>query len=88
MLLEGMEISDELYVKMFISKLRLTYEYKDPLTKKKELKAAAQRKVKIQQRLTDIEKELTDESIKPKQLKTLKAEEESLKEEKSEMEAD
>ena len=30
MLLEGMEISDELYVKMFVSKLRLTYEYKDP----------------------------------------------------------
>ena len=30
MLLEGMEICDELYVKMFIAKLRLTYEYKDP----------------------------------------------------------
>ena len=38
MLLEGMEISDELYVKMFISKLRLTYEYKDPKSKQKELK--------------------------------------------------
>jgi len=33
MLLEGMEISDELYVKMFVAKLRLTYEYKDPKSK-------------------------------------------------------
>ena len=33
MLLEGMEICDELYVKMFIAKLRLTYEYKDPKKK-------------------------------------------------------
>ena len=30
MLLEGMEISDELYVRMFVAKLRLNYEYKDP----------------------------------------------------------
>ena len=38
MLLDGMEISDELYVKMFIAKLRLAYEYKDPARKQKELK--------------------------------------------------
>ena len=44
--------------------------------------------MKINQRLTEIEKELTDESIKPKQLKTLKAEEESLKEERSDLESD
>ena len=47
MLLDGQEISDKLYVKMFIAKLRMTYEYKDPATKAKELKVTAQRKMKI-----------------------------------------
>jgi hypothetical protein len=30
LLLSGQEISDELYVRLFVTKLRLTYEYKDP----------------------------------------------------------
>lgn len=30
MLLDGLEINDELYVKMYIAKLRMAYEYKDP----------------------------------------------------------
>ena len=42
--------------------------------------------MKINQRLGDIEKELTEESIKPKTLKTLKAEQDSLQEEKEKME--
>ena len=66
MLLDGLEISDELYIKMFIAKLRMTYEYKDPATKQKELKATANRKMKINQRLADIEKELQEEGIKAK----------------------
>ena len=85
MLLDGLEISDELYVKMFIAKLRMTYEYKDPATKQKELKAKANRKMKINQRLAELEKELQDESIKAKQIKTLNTEKAQLKEELSEL---
>ena len=44
--------------------------------------------MKINQRLTDIEKELCEEGIKPKTLKTLKAEEEQLKDEREQMDSD
>lgn len=30
LLASGEEIRDDLYVKLFITKLRMTYEYKDP----------------------------------------------------------
>ena len=85
MLLEGMEICDELYVKMFIAKLRLTYEYKDPNKKQRELKEQASRKMKINNRLADIEKELAEDSIKPKSMKTLTTEKEKLCEERDSM---
>jgi len=38
LLLDGQEISDELYVKVFVTKLRMQYPYKDPKTKQKEIK--------------------------------------------------
>ena len=47
MLLDGQEISDTLYVELFVAKLRMTYQYKDPKEKQKELKAQANRKMKI-----------------------------------------
>lgn len=82
MLLDGQEISDKLYVKMFIAKLRMAYEYKDPAKKAKEMKAAASRKMKIGLRLTEIEKELQEEGIKSKQTKTLNTEKSTLEVEK------
>ena len=33
LLLDGCEISDDLYVKVFITKLRMQYPYKDPKSK-------------------------------------------------------
>ena len=44
--------------------------------------------MKINQRLSEIEKELVEENIKPKQLKALKAEQDSLTEEKTKLEAE
>jgi hypothetical protein len=50
-LLDGQEIPDELYVRLFVNKLRATYEYKTPLTKCQEIKAEAERLVTIYARL-------------------------------------
>ena len=88
MLLDGLEISDDLYVKMFVAKLRMTYEHKDPATKQRELKSQANRKMKINQRLAEIEKELQEESIKAKQTKALNAEIVVLQEERSSLEVE
>ena len=88
MLLDGMEISDELYIKMFIAKLRMAYEYKDPATKQKELRMTANRKMKINQRLAEIEKELQEEGVKAKQTKTLNHEKAALEEEKVSLETE
>ena len=87
-LLDGQEISDDLYVALFVAKLRMSYAYKDPKEKQRELKAQAQRKMRIMQRLGEIEKELQEEGIKPKQAKTLKAEEQELNEEKASLEVE
>lgn len=43
LLLDGDEISDDLYVKVFVTKLRIQYPYKDPKTKQKEIKTQAKR---------------------------------------------
>lgn len=47
-LLDGQEISDELYVRLFICKLRTAYEYKCPVTKHSEIRETAKRYVEIQ----------------------------------------
>lgn len=46
-LLEGQEISDALYVRLFICKLRCTYAYKCPVTKRREADVKAHRYVEI-----------------------------------------
>ena len=73
---------------LFVAKLRMAYQYKDPKEKQKELKAQAQRKMKIMQRLGEIERELQEEGIKTKQVKILKGEEQALKDERDGMETD
>lgn len=66
MLLSGKEINDELYVKLFVTKLRLTYEYKDPQTQRMEIQAAAKQQVDLQQRLQNIDEELEQEGLQKK----------------------
>jgi hypothetical protein len=51
LLLSGTEISDQLYVKLFVTKLRLTYEYKDPHTQRNETKKAARIQAELNIRL-------------------------------------
>ena len=71
LLLDGQEISDDLYVRVFLTKLRMQYEYKDPKTKQREVKNQAKRQVQINDRLRAIQDELQDETLKKKQIKLL-----------------
>lgn len=57
-LLNGEEISDELYVRLFICKLRTAYAYKCPITKRREQKAKASRYVDINIRIGEIAQEI------------------------------
>jgi hypothetical protein len=42
-LLNGEEIRDETYIRLFVHKLRTLYEYKSPSQKRKEVKDKAER---------------------------------------------
>ncbi len=77
-LLEGREIPDELYVRLFVNKLRATYAYKSPLDKLMEVREEAARMVDIYARLQAIASELQREDIKERQIKKLQAEEAEL----------
>jgi len=60
-LLDGREIPDELYVRLFVNKLRCRYEYKSPQVKMDEVKAEAQEVCDINARIGEIDREmLTD----------------------------
>ena len=74
LLLDGEEISDDLYVRVFVTKLRIQYPYKDPKTKQKELKSQARRIVEVNDRLRSIQDELQQEDLKKKQIKALENE--------------
>lgn len=71
LLLDGQEISDELYVRLFVNKLRMTYGYKSPVEKRKEIKVEAERLVEINARLGEIFAELNKEDIKEKTTRKL-----------------
>jgi hypothetical protein len=47
LLLDGEEISDALYVRLFVTKLRLTYKYKTPDTLRQEIIESARLKVEL-----------------------------------------
>ena len=81
LLLDGEEISDDLYVKVFITKLRMQYPYKDPATKQREVKDQARRQVQINDRLRAIQDELSVEDLKKKTIKGLETEQQSLSDE-------
>lgn len=68
-LLNGQEISDELYVRLFICKLRTTYAYKCPITKKREILAKAQRYSEINRRIGEISQECAKDDLPKKQRK-------------------
>lgn len=78
LLLSGAEISDQLYVKLFVTKLRLTYEYKDPKTKRNEVRQAAKHQAELRIRLQEIDSELEQEGLAKKRQKALEIERQSL----------
>ncbi len=66
MLLSGEEITDELYIRLFVTKLRMTYEYVDPKTKRSKVRKQARRNIEIDSRLLEIEAELATEGLRKK----------------------
>lgn len=84
-MLDGQEISDELYVRLFICKLRTAYEYKCPVTKRSEIKVNAQRYVEIQNLIGAIETELLKEDLPKKERKRMIDEQATLEQEIVEM---
>jgi hypothetical protein len=56
-LLEGEEVPDELYVKLIVTKLRMTFPHKDKKTIRTELKKKVERELEITKRLDEIERE-------------------------------
>ncbi len=65
-MLDGKELSDELYVRLFICKLRTSYAYKCPITKRKEVENKALRYVQINTRIGEISVELAKEDLSKK----------------------
>jgi hypothetical protein len=85
-LLNGEEISDSLYVRLFITKLRVTYDYKCPITKRREAEVKAHRFVEITQRIGEIVTEKQKEDLPKKEKKRLADEESALNHELADME--
>ena len=75
-LFEGAEIPDQLYVDLFIAKLRMTYEYKDKDTLKYKLKEEATAELELTKAIGDLEEELRQmqlpEDEQPKNIKKKK----------------
>jgi hypothetical protein len=57
-LFDGAEIPDQLYVDLFVAKLRMTYEYKDKATLKARLQEEAQTELDLTRSLPLLEEEL------------------------------
>ena len=58
-LYDGEEISDQLYVKLYVAKLRITYEYKDRATLKGEVSTDAKRELDLTRAVANLSEELT-----------------------------
>jgi len=48
---EGIEITDDIYVRLFIAKLRLTYPHKSKRTLRRELKLKVEKEREITQKI-------------------------------------
>lgn len=55
---EGKEVSDQLYVDLYIAKLRITFSYKDKETLKSEILSEARRELELTLKLTELKAEL------------------------------
>lgn len=60
-----------MYVRLFICKLRSAYEYKCPVTKRREIKDKAQRSVEINNRIGEVTCDLLKEELPKKERKRL-----------------
>lgn len=64
LLKEGQEIPDEVYVQLYVTKLRLTYPHKSKSQLRSELTAKVQKQREIQKKIEPLAKEL-DEILNP-----------------------
>ena len=59
-LFNGDEIPDQLYVDLYIAKLRLTYEHKDKAALKREVSETAARELELTRLIANLSEELTE----------------------------
>ena len=64
LLKEGQEISDEVYVELYVAKLRLTYPHKTKRQLRRELAVKVEKQREIRRKIEPLEKEL-DELLNP-----------------------
>jgi len=76
-----------MYVRLFICKLRTTYEYKCPIAKRLEIKEKAVRIVEIQKSQSEIAAELAKEDLPKKERKRLETERNAFNEEMEQMDS-
>ena len=57
-LFDGAEISDQLYVSLYVAKLRMTYEYKDRVALKERILADAKRELELTRTSANLQEEL------------------------------
>lgn len=60
LLKQGIEISDDVYVRLFVAKLRITYPYKSKKTLRRELKSKVQKEREITARIQAVENEIQE----------------------------
>ena len=84
-LFDGAEISDQLYVALYVAKLRMTYEYKDRVALKERILADAKRELELTRSSANVQEELRvmqdpDSQVKKKKKRTVEVVEKELQE--------
>jgi phage terminase small subunit len=74
-LFDGAEISDQLYVSLYVAKLRMTYDYKDRTTLKERIMTDAKKELDLTRSLANLQEELRqmqdpDSQVKRKKKRT------------------
>ena len=84
-LFDGAEISDQLYVDLYIAKLRMTYEYKDRANLKERILTDAKKELELTRSLANLSEELRqmqdpDSQVKRKKKRTIEVIEKEIQE--------
>ena len=84
-LFDGAEISDQLYVSLYVAKLRMTYDYKDRTNLKERIMTDAKKELELTRSLANLQEELRqmqdpDSQVKRKKKRTVEVIEREIQE--------